>query len=177
MVKGIILIELICPVCKRSYTRKQQHVNRNKKLDRINVCSRSCANFARRKPKKQHYCKMCGSEMRQGKYRNCEDCREINKNKTLSYTVSQIRDAYKSKSGLAFAAKIRGYSKTIYDRSDQPKCCIVCGYNKHYEVCHIRPVKTFDDSATMAEVHSLDNLIALCPNCHWEFDHGLITLS
>jgi hypothetical protein len=23
-------------------------------------------------------------------------------------------------------------------------------------------------------VNSLDNLVGLCPNCHWEFDHGLL---
>jgi predicted restriction endonuclease len=25
-------------------------------------------------------------------------------------------------------------------------------------------------------VNSLDNLLGLCPNCHWEFDHGLLRL-
>jgi hypothetical protein len=25
-------------------------------------------------------------------------------------------------------------------------------------------------------VNSLDNLVGLCPNCHWEFDHGLLQL-
>jgi predicted HNH restriction endonuclease len=25
-------------------------------------------------------------------------------------------------------------------------------------------------------VNALDNLVGLCPNCHWEFDHGLLQL-
>jgi hypothetical protein len=25
-------------------------------------------------------------------------------------------------------------------------------------------------------VNSLDNLVGLCPNHHWEFDHGLLQL-
>jgi hypothetical protein len=28
----------------------------------------------------------------------------------------------------------------------------------------------------MRVVNSLENLIALCPNCHWELDHGLHSL-
>lgn len=77
---------------------------------------------------------------------------------------------------MAIAAKIRGYGRVIYDKSTKPKLCINCGYNKHYEVCHIVAIKDFPDAATMSEVHALDNLIALCPNCHWEFDHGMLTL-
>ena len=53
---------------------------------------------------------------------------------------------------------------------------VVCGYSIHYEVRHIRAVKSFPDTATMAEVHNINNLIALCPNHHWEFDNGLLVL-
>jgi predicted HNH restriction endonuclease len=28
----------------------------------------------------------------------------------------------------------------------------------------------------MSDVNNLDNLIALCPNCRWELDHGLLSL-
>ncbi len=28
----------------------------------------------------------------------------------------------------------------------------------------------------MGEVNSKDNIIQLCPNCHWEFDKGLLSL-
>jgi len=54
--------------------------------------------------------------------------------------------------------------------------CRVCGYDKHVEVCHIKAIKSFDDSATFSEVNSIHNLVFLCPNCHWEFDKGLLNL-
>ena len=37
-------------------------------------------------------------------------------------------------------------------------------------------VSDFDDSALISEINSKDNLIALCPNHHWEYDHGLLKL-
>lgn len=44
--------------------------------------------------------------------------------------------------------------------------CAICGYDKHVEIAHIKPVSDFADSCTIAEINSIDNLIALCPNHH-----------
>ena len=44
--------------------------------------------------------------------------------------------------------------------------CIICGYNKHIEVAHIKAVSEFDDSALISEINALNNLIPLCPNHH-----------
>lgn len=43
--------------------------------------------------------------------------------------------------------------------------------------CHIKAIKLSIKSTRISEINSLDNLIALCPNCHWEFDAGLWQLS
>ena len=65
--------------------------------------------------------------------------------------------------------------KTYMDNNPSPSCA-VCGYDKHVEVAHIKSVAEFDDSATVKEINSIDNLIGLCPNHHWEYDHGLLKL-
>ena len=65
--------------------------------------------------------------------------------------------------------------KTYMDNNPSPSCT-VCGYDKHVEVAHIKPVAEFDDSATVKEINSIDNLVGLCPNHHWEYDHGLLKL-
>lgn len=54
--------------------------------------------------------------------------------------------------------------------------CAVCGYNKHVELCHIKPVSNFPLTAKFKEINCEENLIQLCPNCHWEFDHNMISL-
>lgn len=71
---------------------------------------------------------------------------------------------------------IAKHARKIYIKSDRLKVCVVCGYDKHYEVCHIRGVADFSNESTIEEINSLDNLIALCRNCHWEYDKGLIKL-
>lgn len=65
----------------------------------------------------------------------------------------------------------RSYSKYIY-----PLKCMLCNYDKHFEVCHIKPLNSFDNNVTLYEVNNKTNLIHLCPNCHWEFDHNLIPI-
>ena len=56
------------------------------------------------------------------------------------------------------------------------KGCKKCGYDKHVECCHIRPVADFPDTVLVAEINHKDNLVYLCPNCHWELDNGLIKI-
>ena len=55
--------------------------------------------------------------------------------------------------------------------------CFNCGYTKHSEYCHIRSISSFPDSALISEINSEINVFPLCPNCHWEFDSGLLDKS
>ena len=59
----------------------------------------------------------------------------------------------------------------IYQNSNKPKQCICCNYDKHYEVAHIKAVSDFNDDTLISEINDIDNLIALCPNHHWEYDN------
>lgn len=60
-----------------------------------------------------------------------------------------------------------------YQTSDKPKCCIICGYG-NYEVAHIKAVNEFEDDALIKDINFIENLIALCPNHHYEYDNGII---
>lgn len=60
---------------------------------------------------------------------------------------------------------------------DKYTSCQRCSYSKHIELCHIKVIHTFDINSTLGEINSPDNLLILCPNCHWEFDNGLLPLS
>jgi len=53
--------------------------------------------------------------------------------------------------------------------------CLKCGYNKHIEVAHIKPISSFSDDILISEINSKQNIMPLCPNCHWEYDHNLWT--
>lgn len=71
---------------------------------------------------------------------------------------------------------VRKMSEKIYKKSGRPKRCAVCGYDKFVEIAHIKAVSEFDESALISDINSIDNLIALCPNHHWEYDNGVLIL-
>lgn len=76
----------------------------------------------------------------------------------------------------SYRSSIRKHAELTYFRSTKVKKCAICGYDKYIEIAHIKSVAEFDDSVTIAEINSIDNLVALCPNHHWEYDNGLITI-
>lgn len=55
--------------------------------------------------------------------------------------------------------------------------CFLCGWNLHVHVCHIKPISSYGDDTLVSEINSMSNLVLLCPNCHWMFDNGKVTLS
>lgn len=54
--------------------------------------------------------------------------------------------------------------------------CQVCSYNKHVELAHLKAVSQFDKKSLLKEVNNKDNILVLCPNCHYEYDNGLLSL-
>lgn len=68
-------------------------------------------------------------------------------------------------------------AKSSFLKSSKPKECAICGYDKHYEIAHIKAVADFNDDALICEINSENNLIALCPNHHWEYDNNLLDLT
>lgn len=67
---------------------------------------------------------------------------------------------------------LRKHSRRVYTTSGQPQKCKICGYDKHIEISHIKSVKDYPDDAKVLEINSINNLVGLCPNHHWEFDNG-----
>lgn len=72
---------------------------------------------------------------------------------------------------------IRGNCHTQYKQEKKNPLCEHCGYNKHIEICHIRPISSFPKDTKLKVVNARENILFLCPNCHWEFDHNLLSLN
>lgn len=96
------------------------------------------------------------------------------KNKNESFIVNLTKGELFKRYSLWQTARtyIQKFARNVYAKSNKPKQCVICGYNKHYEVAHIKAVSDFDDSALISEINNIDNLIALCPNHHWEYDNN-----
>ena len=75
-----------------------------------------------------------------------------------------------------FRAVIRKHAHYVFNKYHKHKKCVVCGYDTHVEVCHIKSVSSFSEDTLIKEINSIDNLVGLCPNHHWEFDNGKIKL-
>ena len=139
-------------------------------------CSRSCSatitntTSPKRSKEYKYRCSACGEPVSNKKTVVCQSCRNLAYQKsTIDMLVYE-----KGHRSNAFGA-IRSRARTVAKQENRTKC-EVCGYTKHIEVCHKKPISAFSGSATMAEVNANKNLIVLCPNHHWELDAGEITI-
>jgi predicted restriction endonuclease len=156
-----------CPLCKKWFWDK---------FDRQIYCSISCSNSHKPKRSKTlHPCKHCQT-MIPTRLLFCKSCKNAGKhlrggtnlaNKTIA---SVIYKTGSNKYGI-----IRNHAKTI--TKNRKQICLYCGYDKHVETCHIKDIVKFPLDTKIETVNDPHNLILLCPNCHWEFDHNLINLS
>jgi hypothetical protein len=67
-------------------------------------------------------------------------------------------------------------ARRVYKASGNPMKCLVCGYEKHTDISHVDPVSEFSGDSKINEINHVTNLVALCPNHHWEFDNKLIDI-
>ena len=122
-------------------------------------------------------CQRCGVEFNNRPHKNCYrarkyctlNCHTLNKRKG---ELKNDRHSYQS-----WRSHIQRNARLVYMRSNKERVCIICKYSNHVEICHIKPVSEFNNEALMSEINSIDNLVALCPNHHWEVDNGVLRLN
>lgn len=158
--------------------------------DQKKFCSKRCANIynntknPKRKPK-DRICERCGQKFTKQKNasisRYCYRCRDeiANRNvKYKKYTLGELTNqlSVKHKHPSWKYAEVRNLNRS-WNKELMNKPCNICGYNKHVELAHIIPISKFPETATIGEINSPQNVVQLCRNCHWEFDHGVVALS
>lgn len=178
----------LCRVCGRRYTEGSTGRTRPVTVKRTlrkclqcgketynpKFCSSSCAatynnhEFPKRE-QKDWRCKHCQTPIPRGRS-VCDNCNPSLVNWS-ERTLKQLREVSKYQVN----AQVRDLARDIYARANLPRVCRNCGYDRHVEICHIRSISGFPDDTPIAVVNDLSNLAALCPNCHWEFDYGLLT--
>lgn len=62
-------------------------------------------------------------------------------------------------------SRIREIARGLFESTG---VCSKCGYSKHTELHHIKPINSFPPSTLVSVVNNPNNLQELCPNCHWE---------
>lgn len=143
-------------------------------------CSRSCsvsyANLLSPKRKLTKTCLLCSTLIKSQRQIYCPPCR---KTKThLESDKITLKDYLQSAgSRNKYDAGVRSHARIIAKRHGKLEECFICKYNIIVQCCHIIPVSNFPEDTKLNVVNHIDNLIGLCPNHHWELDHGLLTIN
>lgn len=129
-------------------------------------------------------CIICQNKISSGSRSGfCRKCAASNPNrKNIEYCPEDLKAAKQTKGELFKKRKnwqsartaIRKHAARVVKSNNILQQCKICGYTKFVEICHIKPVKDFDDSCYIQEINDIENLIILCPNHHTEYDNGLL---
>ena len=155
----------------------------HKETSNPSFCSKSCSTTMSNltSPKRKRIvrlCRTCKILPRTSRSQFCEQCKIAwarSKDPSIQ-TIGSIREKYRSK-GIHrshWLSELRGHCRA--QNLHREKQCQVCGYSTHIEYSHIKAVSSYDDNTTVKEVNSPDNILILCPNHHWEFDNGILTI-
>lgn len=172
--KGLVYTEF-CRYCGQPLGKKGW---RNK------FCNRNCSSIFNNKLKskrqiKPRICSKCGMEFTFSEKTSrilCETCKIIEREKTNVIKAMTIREYIQKYSykGANRYSTIRDFARR-WNKHLKKKPCQNCGYSKHTEFCHIKEINKNLDM-TIGEINDENNILILCKNCHWEFDHGYLTL-
>ena len=137
-------------------------------------CSRSCSakftNVTHPRRKKQLYKCACGKEIRK-RFRTCRQCR----GDTLGDLTLRAAVYAKHHKSSAFAL-VRSRARKVLQKSGV-NSCVHCGYSLHIEAAHRQAIRLFDLDTKLSVINHPNNLLALCPTHHWEYDNGHLIVS
>jgi len=125
------------------------------------------------------FCDKCGKKIKQikrsnGTFSSRKTCNECNK-ALAGITKGELWE--KSNRRSTASSRVTSHARKTYIDSGKELKCKICGYDKHIEVCHIKAISEFNmDALIVEEINNVNNLIALCPNHHWEFDNNILKL-
>jgi len=104
----------------------------------------------------------------------CDSCRRANYKTLDQVTKGELFG--KSRNWQSARSSLRRHAYKVFKRTKQTLYCYVCGYDKHVEIAHRCAVSNFADDVLISKINAADNLVALCPNHHWEFDNKILSL-
>lgn len=165
----------ICEGCKNQFTSKWK---------RARYCSKACSNkTCKRRKKKEKKCEYinCNNVVEFYRHAFCRQCKDLGRQyfrisggKLLSETTIKEYCDFK-KGGANRFDNIRHRARNMFENIENEKCA-KCSWSHHVEVCHIKPISSFPENTFVSEVNKRENLVLLCPNCHWMFDNNLLKL-
>lgn len=136
-------------------------------------CSKSCAvivNNQNPKVKRTKKCKKCSNLIISVRV-YCDDCWSSKSLRDMTLSEAIYNNHHRSSAYALVRTRAREIAKKL-----KIKSCKVCGYNLHVDICHIKPISSYNETTLLSEINNPSNLIGLCKNHHWELDNGYLTL-
>ena len=149
-----------CKMCQKEH--------KNKKFCSMS-CSASYNNVLYPKRELEGICRGCRLPTKTTRV-YCQKCSK----KTIDMTLDEATYHTKNSKPNAFSL-IRGRARTIAKNLGLTKCA-VCQYSKHVEIAHKKAISEHSGDTPISVINHPSNLIALCPNCHWESHNGFLSL-
>ena len=149
----------------------------NTEINNPKFCSRSCAaSFNNKIPKRKlaHTCSDCLKIIHRGTKR-CREC--AGKFQNRLWRNKELGELKKGNAKNYGYPMIRNDSRNTYIKSGKAMSCVVCEYDLHVDICHIKDIKSYALDTPIYIINDINNLIALCKNHHWEFDSGYLSAS
>lgn len=143
--------------------------NCGKETTNPRFCSKSCAaiktnkEYPKRKP--EGNCAGCSQSIKSSR-KYCKLCFPIYYCKDITLDEAIYSKHYRSNA----YSLIRNRARNLMLREGHNSCS-QCGYNKHVEIGHKKPISSFEGNTLLSVINHKDNLLVLCPNCHWEYDN------
>jgi hypothetical protein len=147
-------------------------------------CSKSCSSIVtnklhkKRKPVNKEKCVDCLAEyfVKDNRRVRCQTCFENWRKRSDNLTLNEL-EKRNLESGIHpswLRSELRSHCRRMNRHREM--ACQICGYSNHVEMCHIKPVSKFDKNVPFSIINSPENILILCPNHHWEFDSGIISI-
>lgn len=163
-------ISVNCSNCGASLMKTKSQMRGTKHTYCNSKCFATHTNTIRPKEsykQKTKKCEKCNEKI----FSNRKYCKSCYKNKLEDCTKTLGEAIYKEHHLSSAYALVRSRARAIAKKEGWAKCS-KCGYDKHIEIAHIKPIGSFSHDTLISEINDpLTNLLPLCPNCHWEFDN------
>lgn len=131
-------------------------------------CSATATNKTHVKVKRKNKCAQCEIPIRAGtKY--CKECFQKSLEDKRNITLAEFKAKDESRHPSYYRGHVNFITRALNKHREQ--VCQHCGYNKHIEYCHIKPLSEFPEDVPVSIISDPSNILILCRNCHWELDH------
>ena len=133
----------------------------------ISETCRSC--YYKNLPKYQ--CIKCGKKRKKTICPLCRACYDKTRKYRILSESTPIKELYYTSGERNKYNGIRSKARQLFKALNIEMKCSCCSFPLGVEICHIKPICKFHDETPLNIVNDMSNLILLCRNCHWLFDH------